>query len=169
MTTYDMDTALTGRATGFLHVLFCIGFSLLSYGMLAHADTRECSSQLAKSAEADVARVSDWTSLYKAFRRYKQCDDGSIGESFSDRVTVLLSTRWDTLPGLGELIAKDRQFAAFVINHVDATADPVNLKRIVTNAKEHGCPSLSNATCGKLKSQAEAALRTLDATQTPKK
>lgn len=99
--------------------------------------------------------------MYKAFRRYKSCDDGSIGEGFSDRVTALLSTKWDTLPQLGQLIAKDREFATFVIRHIDETTDPTNLQRIISNARERGYPGLRGAHCSKLRNQAEAALKAL--------
>jgi hypothetical protein len=124
---------------------------------------------LAKSAETDVAKVTDWGGLHKAFLRYKSCDDGSIGESFSDRVTVLLSDKWDTLPQLGQLIAKDRAFAAFVIRHIDETSDPSNLQRITSNARQHGCPGLQKATCKRIHDQAEAAVKALQQSQKPPK
>lgn len=132
------------------------------------ADAPGCPAELAKSAEADVSKVVDWSGLHKAFRRYKACDDGSIGEGFSDRVTVLLSSKWESLPQFGQLIAKDRAFATFVIRHVDETTDPDNLQRIAANARG-GCPGVPAATCGKLRDQAEAALKTLRATQAPRK
>ena len=145
-----------------------LSIAILACQGSAWADVPGCTASLAKSAETDVMKVVDWSGLHTAFRRYKACDDGAIGEGFSDRVTVLLSGNWQSLPQLGQLITRDREFEAFVIRHVDETADPGNLQRIAANARR-GCPGLEVPTCGKLREQAEAALKVLRAPQAPRR
>lgn len=151
----------SGAMAGVLRSLGVIAVMTFANWTAARADTPNCPATAAKSAETEVGKLANWNSLYKAFRRYKTCDDGAIGEGFSDRVTTLLSTKWGSLPQLGQLIVKDGAFAAFVFDHVDETADPANLEKIVSNAHKHGCPGLRKSDCSKLRSQAEAALAAL--------
>ena len=143
-----------------MHPISLLALPLLFLALHSRADTADCPHQLERSAAEAIPNVADWAALHDAYRRYRHCDDGGIGESFSDRVTELLATKWDTLPQFGQLASKDPQFAQFVIRHIDETADDDKLRSISTKARA-GCPGLGDAMCKQIQGSAEAALKAL--------
>jgi hypothetical protein len=122
-----------------------------------------CPARLAQEAEMEVLRIRNWESLYKAFRRYQACDDGAIGQGFSDRVAHLLASQWNSTSTLQlqQLINRDGEFLPFLVRHVDETADPQDLLSIVRHARERGCLSLTVQVCEVLQSRALAAAEAL--------
>ncbi len=127
----------------------------------AVAVAAECPSELARSADNSVESVSDWASLYKAYMKFRACDDGSIAEGFSDRVATLLASKWATLPQLNDLITKDKTFKAFVLRHIDETADSTALRSIVAYIDGSGCPGVPKPVCMKIRARTEESLANL--------
>jgi len=125
-----------------------------------YAQEHPCTNAEAERAEMQADTSSTWDALYKSYKAYHHCDDGAIAEGYSESVTRMLARQWSTLPQLLPLAQEDAAFGAFVIRHVDATADLDNLKTIVRNAKMR-CPSNSIALCTEVRKRAEVAIKEL--------
>ncbi len=61
-------------------------------------------------AEADVDRLKSWSLLYKSYKHFSHCDDGAIGEGYSDAVGKLLADRWEEFSKFTELARVDHGF-----------------------------------------------------------
>src|SRR5438477_11518131 len=92
-----------------------------------------------KRAFVSATHLKTWDDLYSSYKNFRRCDDGAIGEGYSDFVARTLARSWETLPSLQSLASKDSEFRTFVIRHIDATADFTDLARASANA-EHRCP-----------------------------
>lgn len=115
----------------------------------AHADAlkhKVCTSDQARQAAAEANQLNDWQSVHRSFRLYAQCDEGAIGEEYSDSISRLLAHNWKQLGTLVRLMASDPEFERFVIRHIDEsmTEDEANL--IVSNARLH-CPQSAKQFC----------------------
>jgi hypothetical protein len=114
---------------------------------------RKCTTQDAKAADSDLDHLTSWAAVHRSFRRYKQCDDASIGEGYSDKIVILLTEHWPAITELSKLIQADPQFGDFVIWHVDELMSPKQGKIIIDNATNH-CPNGLSALCRRLDAQA---------------
>ena len=56
-----------------------------------------CSATDSKNALDQADRLRTWQTLYRTYKRYDQCDDGGIGEGFSESVARILADHWRTL------------------------------------------------------------------------
>jgi hypothetical protein len=97
--------------------------------------------------------LRDWRDVSAAYQRYRYCDDGAIAEGFTDSIARLLASRWETLPEMAALTEKHPEFRSFVLRHVNASADPGDLKRIAELAGSK-CPSQYTSLCAALRTQA---------------
>lgn len=95
-----------------------------------------CSQSEERAAEDIAGRLKSWTAVHDAYRRFVHCDDGSVGQGFSESITVLLSKRWDRLDELRRLATRDRAFESFVIRHIDLTVPVERLEVIAKNARQ---------------------------------
>ena len=126
-------------------ILIAVAASPLSFAWAAVP----CTKSDEQAAEDRVGRLTSWHGVYDAYKRFAHCDDGSIGQGFSESITLLLASRWNRVEQLRRLIAKDQGFEAFVLTHVDPTVPVERRNNIVANANEH-CPKKSAALCQKL-------------------
>jgi hypothetical protein len=104
------------------------------------ADARTCTKSDERAALDAVPAASTWQQIYAAYRRYGHCDDGAIAEGFSDRVVHLLASDWESVSELGRMVAADAPFRAFVLRHIDETADVAELRQIAQSARTK-CPT----------------------------
>jgi hypothetical protein len=115
----------------------------------AVAAPNTCTSQKAMAAESDTDHLSSWPRVYESYRKYRDCDDGSIGEGYSDKICRLLAYKWDQAPVLNKLAHESRDFEKFVIKHIDDTVDLNDLKMIFANATRSCFPG-GKALCKKI-------------------
>jgi hypothetical protein len=108
-----------------------------------------------EAQQADTLR--SWDALFNSYKSYSQCDDGAIGEGYSESVARILADHWSTLPRFSELASEKPAFRRFVIKHVDATLNKVDLETIKKNAADHCTPKLRD-TCKDLTDQADRVL-----------
>ena len=101
-----------------------------------------------------------WGGLYRLFKRFGQCDDGAIGEGFSEDVAQLFLKQWTHLDVLSHLMASDKSFKKFVLRHIDATLDEDELKAIADNSKSH-CPTGEAQLCRSIGIEAHRSLEEL--------
>jgi hypothetical protein len=114
--------------------------------VLSGEQLKGCSRANADAAEDIAGSLRSWGKLYSAFRRYGPCDDGAIGEGFSESVSVLMAEEWDSFDELARLTRKDRAFKAFVLKHLDATVPAERLAKIAQLAEAH-CSKGSKSLC----------------------
>lgn len=124
--------------------------ALCSTRAIAGAE-RSCARQDAIAAETQVS-AKTWGDLYRTYRRYAQCDDGSVSETFSDSVAILLAAHWDRIYDLAALSSSHPSFEQFVILHVDVTMSLDQAKVIKRNATER-CPNVAKRICGRILSR----------------
>jgi hypothetical protein len=124
------------------------------------AQEKVCTLTEAMAAENVSARLKSWTDVYNSFKRFGHCDDGAIAEGYSDSIIRLLVSRWNLLGRLQQLASLDNSFHAFVLRHIDATADELDIKRLIGNATKR-CPAKAKTLCAEVEQAARAALRDL--------
>lgn len=137
---------------------FClIVAALLLVASDGSAHERKCTAREAAEADAMVDQLQSWNSVAVAFRRYSQCDSGSIAEGNSEAVARLLVDKWKTLPNLVRLTTANPGLQGFVVAHVDSTLDTSDLERIVQLSARF-CPESAASLCNELHKAAAAAL-----------
>ena len=112
-----------------------------------------CSKSDEQAAEDRVGRLKTWQSVHSAYKQFAHCDDGSIGQGFSESITLLLDKRWHRVDQLNRLIATDQGLEAFVLRHVDPTVPVERLNSIASNATLR-CPRNTTVFCRKLAGRA---------------
>jgi hypothetical protein len=140
--------------------LRCLAFSLLSTAVLVitaearvKQSLRECNAADAIAAQEESDALPNWEQLHRSFKRFGHCDDGAIGEGWSDTVVRLLTKEWSTLLALVQIVAKDREFERFVLKHVDELMSPDQARQIVANARTK-CPRNARRLCRELELRA---------------
>ena len=118
----------------------------------------ECSKSQELAAETQAGVLKSWAAVHGSFARYGHCDDGAIGEGYSDSVTILLADHWEALPQLTTLAASDSKFRAFVLKHIDATVPTERLERIANHARSR-CPQQHRDLCAAIIKRANDAAR----------
>jgi hypothetical protein len=92
------------------------------------------------AAESKIYALNSWQSIYNFYKTYGLCDDGGVAEGISDRTVHLLVTQWETLTQVRQLIAQDPKFEMFFLKHINASADTLELDRIVLIASQQCLP-----------------------------
>jgi hypothetical protein len=87
----------------------------------AYAQKKPCTEDEGRRALDQADTLRNWDALYKSYQTLGNCDDGAIGEGFSEWVARILADHWNTLPRLAQLSKRDAGFRVFVIAHVDVT------------------------------------------------
>ena len=109
------------------------------------------------NAEAAASDARTWDELYDTFHRFGHCEDRRVAAGFAHSVVWLLASRWEDLHDLEHLAEANRRFRAFVMRHIDATADEPDLRRIVSRAQT--CPGHARPICREIERHARAALK----------
>ncbi len=138
-------------------VIHLILVSILLTGGHSSAQWAGCPDVAQFVKEIDPA-TKTWKDLYRFFKTYPGCDDGVYGEGYSDFVSQSLSKYWNRLNELSSLIKKDPSFEDFVLNHINATADPQDIKAMLNNARTK-CSVNHKAICTKIENAALSVLQ----------
>jgi hypothetical protein len=124
--------------------------------LATNARVKECTE--AEQREVISTNSSDWKAFYRVFKRLAHCDDGAMAENFSENVVRLLAKDWKHIADSDSLIASDRIFRRFVLNHIDATTNPDDLRMIISNSRER-CPATTRQLRRSFESEAQSALK----------
>lgn len=119
---------------------------LINVTALVCETPKRCTKDEAIRAETEASSLANWEDVHKSFERFSQCDDGAIGEGYSDAVARLLSDNWSTVDQLNRLVTNDEPFERFVLHHVDELMSPAQAQKIVDNAHAH-CPMGAKRLC----------------------
>jgi len=121
----------------------------------AVSQSKPCTPRDRLQVEKEASILRTWDSLYRSYKRYRQCDDVDAAEGYSESKARILADHWETLPRLAELIQKDRSFSRFV--GLDATMDMQDVAKIKRLATTH-CPAGLKELCAKLRHDADDAI-----------
>lgn len=135
-------------------VLVSFAAGLLVATATSDASQSRCPPSIAREAEVKASSVRSWKELHSAFRKYRKCDEGSVGEAFSDSVGRLLSAGDGGLKELSALCRKDPEFERFVIRHIDETIPVDTLDMINSNAADR-CPKGATRLCAALRTASQ--------------
>jgi hypothetical protein len=113
-----------------------------------------CTQKDAEHADENVGRLKDWGAVYRAFKLYGKCDDGSIAEGHSDAVAKLFANRWQSLHDFAKLARAHPLFDRFVFWHLDTTVNLEDGLAIIKNAQSR-CPSDLKVLCRRLERAAK--------------
>jgi len=138
-----------------LRSVSCI-FVFAFCSLASNAQVKECTE--AEQREIISTHSRDWKAFYVVFKRLAHCDDGAMAENFSDNVVRLLARDWKHIGDLDTLIASDRSFRRFVLDHIDSTTNPAELKMVISNSREH-CPETARPLCRSIETEAKSALK----------
>ena len=105
-----------------------------------------------------VDHMNSWAAVTKAYRLYRQCDDGDIAEGNSEAIGQLLAKRWVTLPEFSALAGKTQGLEAWMLGHIDTTLDTAALSTIHHNATA-SCPPGAARVCRLIATASSRALR----------
>jgi hypothetical protein len=135
-----------------------VGLCIPAYAQSPPEKPVRCSDAEAQHVEEKAATLRTWDALYSSYQEYRQCDDGSVGEGYSESVARILVDHWQTLSRLEDIGSKNVSFKRFVIRHVDATLDLGDLKRISKNANTQ-CPAALKGICAELAKRSDVAIK----------
>jgi hypothetical protein len=141
-----------------LGITLSLPLALALLASVGNAQERSCTDVESRRAEAEAHSLRTWNALHKSYKLYRKCDDGAVGEGYSESVARILVNHWATLPQFATLSKQDASFRAFVTRHVDATLERDDVRQIRQKA-ETRCPIGLKAICADLAKHATSAFK----------
>lgn len=132
----------------------------LVWGAPTHASVpAPCSTEMYRQADKMLPAASrTWPALIKHQQTFGACDDGALAAGYSNAVTILFGRDWRQYIRLSKKRAVPAPFTRWAISHIDATAAPADLQRIVSNTGP--CNDMAEKyICQQVRQAALAALR----------
>ena len=100
-----------------------------------------------------------WDDFYKSYQVYGDCGaTGWMAEAFSDAVARLFAKDWKNFSRFVVLSNENKVFLGFTLHHIDATADPDDLKAALKNVTVD-CPRKAKGLCEEIKKELTLALK----------
>lgn len=146
-----------------LALIALVGLSGLAVAGMVPAP-KKCQKFEERAAGEISGALATWAAVHDAYQRFAHCDDGGIGEGFSESISNLLAYRWAEFKELSRFAQIDKQFEAFVLKHIDTTVPEERLNAIFENAMRR-CES-GVQLCKKIAQSAELAQREISADAT---
>jgi hypothetical protein len=135
------------------YMIIVFGWCLVSPTDAETLQTKTCTQEEAMQAEAEASTLKNWDAVYRSFKKFGHCDDGAIGEGYSEVVGRLLARDWKHFNRLITLASSDAHFERFVIRHVDETVPADKLEQIIENTSA-SCPSRAKRLCAQIRTAA---------------
>ena len=126
----------------------------------AQTPASRCGDKDAEQALNLPDHYKSWGQAHQIFTRFGQCDDGAVGEGFSEAIAQLFIHDWQHVGTLVRLTGSDAGFKKFVLWHIDATLSEDELQAIVRNARTR-CPAEDKSFCRAVENNALASLKEL--------
>ena len=121
------------------HAALLAAIALAAALELPLVQAQTCTSADATAADAMVDHIGSWKDVDDTYRRFRQCDDGSIAEGNSEAIARLLVDKWHTLPELGAQMKRNPKLESFVLRHIDTTLAQDDLDKIA-ELSTRSCP-----------------------------
>lgn len=123
----------------------------------------KCPKAIYEAAESSLINArTDWASLFKHRQNFARCDDGGLGEDYSDAVVGLFARKWDQLGFFATLSKRNPSFQNWAFRHIDATASDEDLKNIMLHTCTCPADSKNKAMCRAIRQRAKSALTELE-------
>lgn len=113
----------------------------------ALAAAQACPKSTAGLAEKAIDRVSTWPQMHKAFKDFRQCDEGPVSEVFTETFVRLL-VDWKNVDQL-VTAAGDPDFKAFMFKHLQSPAAKDDAPSVYSRARAN-CPAAHKEFCDEL-------------------
>jgi DNA-binding transcriptional LysR family regulator len=128
-------------------VAIILGAGLALGAACSWAQDKACSKSDAAKAEKSIDMVTDFKQLEKAWKDWKQCDEGSVAEVYNDAVMRLL-VDWKGIDVLASSMKSNPEYGEWVVRRVKfATKDD---RTAVFSRAKTGCPAKLDAFCAQL-------------------
>lgn len=113
-----------------------------------------------------VSRLKEARKSWKTLRVHQKvfaaCDDGELGEGYSDAVVTLLAKNWSHFGQFVVLARDDAAFQRWTMKHIDASASTDDLRKIVEHTSHCTAKADEKELCKMIRESAEAALSEVD-------
>ncbi|WP_447800870.1 hypothetical protein [Pseudomonas kilonensis] len=121
------------RSLIFLALFFGLGLGYVSFSQASVYGN--CPPEMNSRATGLLVEArGDWSSLFKHQKVFASCDDGELGEGYSEAVANLFAKRWDQFDTFVSLAKTNPDFQSWAIQHIDATVSDDDLNRIILNS-----------------------------------
>jgi hypothetical protein len=102
---------------------------------------------------------STWKELYRAALKLpSNCFDGYYAEGISDTLVRKMGQDWSGFMSILVLHAKDQKFISLILDSINATLDPDDIRIVDKLAQDH-CLAKLSIQCSNISKQAAAALQ----------
>jgi hypothetical protein len=127
-----------------------IAWLFLAWISTSAAQNEACPRDLAMKAESEASNLETWQAVFGSYKKYRQCDDGSIAEGYSSSIATLLADHWGDIDQLTRLSSQNAGFRKFVLRHIDETMSFDQAKAIKKNIAQK-CPSGASKLCDEIR------------------
>ena len=121
--------------------------ALLCLGASHAAAAKTCTQMEAYAAEVTTDYLDSWAKVYLFFKQFRHCYDASIAEGAADKIELLWSSRWSTLPQMIALTDKDADFKTFIWQRIDEEIFPLDRFAVVVRNARTKCPRVAVEFC----------------------
>lgn len=132
-------STMTSRAR---QVVLCL-LTLLVAGLELQASAQP------KTADDVILDSKDWSTFYRAYKRYGKESDGVVAGAFTDAASNLLAEQWALLDELQMIGNKDERFMKFVISNINE-AVPANRAQKIRDHATSECADTNKALCRRI-------------------
>jgi hypothetical protein len=115
----------------------------------ASAAEQGCTQLEGYASETVTDYLDSWKNMHLAYKQFKHCDDGAVGEGFSDAAARLMANHWADLAQGRPILTADPDFEAWTIRHLDDTDNYDDLQKI-DHLAQTACPIDATEFCGKV-------------------
>jgi hypothetical protein len=112
------------------------------------AAQKECTRADAAAAEKAIDKVVNYATLGKAWKDYRHCDTGSVGESFTDAILRIM-VEWKNVDTIVQDMQADPEYKKFIHKHLLSPAAKDDRGSVYSRAKSN-CPLTQGAFCAEL-------------------
>ena len=98
---------------------------------------KPCGKSDQVAAQKAIDRISTWPQLNSAWKSFRHCDEGTIGEQFTDAVLRLV-VDWKSVNLLADAM-KDADYHDFIIKHLKSPEAQSDAPDVYSRAKAN-CP-----------------------------
>ena len=115
---------------------------------------KTCSKADEAAAQKAIDRVSSWASLSSAWKSYKHCDKGEVGDAYTEALLRLIID-WKNIEQLATAM-KDPDYDDFVITHLRSPSAKADADDVYARAKTK-CPKELASWCSGIASAVDQA------------
>lgn len=105
---------------------------------------KPCTKSDESNATKAIDRVTSWPTLSSAWKTYRHCDAGAVGEQFTDAILRLVID-WKGVEQLASAM-KDQDYNDFIVKHLQSPEAKADAPDVYSRAKAN-CPRGLDAFC----------------------